>query len=59
MENPTKMDDLGGKPTIFGNTQNMFICMESETYFTLTIHILFAEFYSVFRQDSRPKVTFL
>ena len=21
MENPIKMDDLGGKPTIFGNTQ--------------------------------------
>ena len=21
MENPTKMDDLGGKPTIFGNIQ--------------------------------------
>ena len=25
MENPIKMDDLGGKPTIFGNTQ-MEIC---------------------------------
>ena len=23
-ENPVKMDDLGGKPTIFGNTQNGF-----------------------------------
>jgi len=25
MENPLKMDDLGGKPTIFGNTQIDFI----------------------------------
>ena len=24
MENPIKMDDLGGKPTIFGNTQIYF-----------------------------------
>ena len=24
MENPIKMDDLGGKPTIFGNTQKQF-----------------------------------
>ena len=24
MENPIKMDDLGGKPTIFGNTQMLF-----------------------------------
>ena len=24
MENPIKMDDLGGKPTIFGNTQMAF-----------------------------------
>ena len=23
MENPIKMDDLGGKPTIFGNTQKV------------------------------------
>jgi len=26
MENPIKMDDLGGKPTIFGNTQ-MLVCV--------------------------------
>ena len=23
MENPIKMDDLGGKPTIFGNTHSV------------------------------------
>ena len=28
MENPIKMDDLGGKPTIFGNTHMLGICLE-------------------------------
>ncbi len=29
MENPIKMDDLGGKPTIFGNTHvySMYTCI--------------------------------
>ena len=25
MENPIKMDDLGGKPTIFGNIELVFV----------------------------------
>ena len=27
MENPSKMDDLGGKPTIFGNTHMIIYAM--------------------------------
>ena len=31
MENPIKMDDLGGKPTILGNTQIKEIKKSSES----------------------------
>ena len=31
MENPIKMDDLGGKPTIFGNTHEELITLPETT----------------------------
>ena len=31
IENPIKMDDLGGKPTIFGNTYN-FLCLSGRDF---------------------------
>ena len=33
MENPIKMDDLGGKPTIFGNTQ-IVSCKKKKAIFS-------------------------
>ena len=38
MENPIKMDDLGGKPTIFGNT-HMCIRFESGVNFKMAIRL--------------------
>ena len=32
MDNPIKMDDLGGKPTIFGNTHIIYVCSLGFTY---------------------------
>ena len=33
IENPLKMDDLGGKPTIFGNTQVNSFCFPLRRFF--------------------------
>ena len=45
MENPIKMDDLGGKPTIFGNihmtpTQTMHYCLMIQKYGVQTNHLI-------------------
>ena len=37
-ENPIKMDDLGGKPTIFGNIQMLEVCVLKSLKLTV-IHI--------------------
>ena len=44
MENPIKMDDLGGKPTIFGNIQ---ISLESNSWNLQQIFITFSMLFGV------------
>ena len=42
IENPIQMDDLGGKPTIFGNTYKYLpISLKQETYYRILDHKLY------------------
>ena len=39
MENPIKMDDLGGKPTIFGNTHVFLLTKNLDGHHMLTLQV--------------------
>ena len=41
MENPIKMDDLGGKPTIFGNIHISIVPKDPCSIFTTSLDLTF------------------